>query len=487
MKSENKIRGYLLIAILCIVTGVQAQEIKDDTVYVKTNTDVTIHFPASVDSFGTIPLYSGYRLQKRSNIITVGINENNAPPAVMAVAEGGREHHFVLMQSKNPLTEKVNYDYSTIDKLKDHIWDLKLLKTKKSLPLLKGNFIKTKNDLLYDSLIASADIALNQQSLAAAMSAYSQALHLKPTEYYPNAQIRFITEEMAYQDRQKVNQSIVQKDSTEKEYQKLIVIADNAVKEKRFQVAKAAYIKALAIHPENGYALQRLKIASHQLELETSIKDSSSFMPATEELRSIMHSKFNWQKDPVPYTLQELKKKYKRINFTVAPADQEFNTTSVLTKDHSRIVNELEMTNPKVAFSSTDQNIHLINTDIIFYDSLVYLKFIVQNDSQKDFLTGVMSLTWQRPNKQAIKLYPINIIPKEFPIVKPGNQVVIIYVCKPYVVSNNDHLLFDMSDRMDNIHLRVTIPGSGWNNSDYNKYFIKTVDYREERRLNEPD
>lgn len=486
IKTKCYLPAGFFIGFLLIGAGVNAQEIKDDTLYFRANSTVDIQFPSTVDSFSTIPIYTGYNLKKEKNTISIQAKSSNTAQAVLAIAEGGREHRFVLRSGNNNLGEKTIYDYSTMDKLNDHTWDLKLLKNKNSLPVAKDNLPKTKNDLKYDSLIAVADKALNDKLLEIALQNYSAALSLKQTEYYPNAQIKYIREEMAYLQKQKVQQSILQKDPIEENYQKLITIADNAVKEKRYKEAKQAYKSALIIHPKNTYALQRLKIAENQLKLETSVKDSTTFLPPTEELRNILNSKFTWQKNPIPYSDQELKKMYTKINFNKAPEGQQYNTNSVLSRDHSRILNELIMTYPKIAFSSTDQDIHLINTDITFYDSLVYVKLILQNDSKNDFLTGPMLLTWQRPNNAAIKLYPIYLYPEKFPIVQPGKQMVIIYVCKPYVVSNADYLKFEMTDRLDKVHLQIKIPGSGWNNSDYNKYFIKTVDYREERLMNEP-
>ena len=487
VKHDLKIQWSFFVLCLFAVTAINAQEIKDDTIYVNSISTTTIQFPSAIDSFSTIPVYSGYNLKKDKNNISIEASKHNATNAVVAIVEGGREHRFLLSWNNGAISSKMNYDYSTMDKLKDHLWDLKLLKIKNSLPAVKQTFPKTENDIKYDSLVAGADKALNKKLLDVALEAYTEALNLKPTEYYPNAQIRFIRDEKSYLQRQKEQEIVLQMDSKEVEYRKIIAMADVAIKEKKYEVARQAYTQALLIHPENSYALQRLKIATYQLELETSVRDSSTFMPPTEELRKIMHSKFIWQKEPLPYTIPELNKKYPNIVFNQAPATQKFNTTSVLSKDHSRIMNELIMTNPKIAFSSTSQNIHLINTDITFYDSLVYLKFILQNDSKSDFLAGSMVLTWQRQNKQPIKLYPIYLYPVKFPIVKPGNQAVIIYVCKPYVVSNNDYFTFNMTDRLESIHLQVKIPGSGWNNSDYNKYFIKTVDDRREILLNEPD
>ena len=475
---HSTIRFVLIIACLFLFINTNAQEIKYDTIFVNTTANITLQFPSSIDSFSTLPLYSGFQLKKANNTISIKFNGGKPTQALLALAEGGREHHFLLLQSNNTSTVKVFYDYSTLDKLKDHLWDLKLLKTGNSLPIVDDNLPKTRNDFKYDSLIAIADKAVNEKRLEEAMGAYSEALNLKPTEYYPNAQLRFIKDEIFYLERQKVQQVAINKDLLEVEFQKIIANADSAVKEKRYEAAMYAYSNALAIHPDNAYALQRLKIATNQLNLKTFGRDSSSYLPPTEELRRILNSKFVSQTEPIPYNEHDLKKKYRKINFNEAPEGQSFNTSSVLSRDHSRIMNELIVAQPKVAFSSTDQNIHLINTDITFYDSLVYLKFILQNDSQNDFLTGPMLLTWNRYDKKSIQLFPIYIYPAQFPIVSPGKQTVIIYVCKPYKNANADHFLFNLTDRLDKIHLQIKIPGSAWNNSDYNQYFIKTEEAR---------
>ena len=211
IKYAVSIQWSFFIACLFTVVGANAQEIKNDTIYVNSISTTTIQFPSVIDSFRTIPVYSGYNLKKDKNSISIQANKHKPAKADMAIYEGGREHHFLLHWSNKALGTQMNFDYSTIDKLKDHMWDLKLMKEENGHPVKKNNFPKTRNDIKYDSLITSADNALNEKALYLALRIYSEAALLKPTENYPNARIKIIRYEIDYLKKQEEEDLLVKR------------------------------------------------------------------------------------------------------------------------------------------------------------------------------------------------------------------------------------------------------------------------------------
>ena len=68
-------------------------------------------------------------------------------------------------------------------------------------------------------------------------------------------------------------------------------------------------------------------------------------------------------------------------------------------------------------------------------------------------------LTWTKKAGNKIKLYPLYLFPAFLPIVTPGNQAQVIYVCKSYYVSDNEKLNFELSDRLNKTKMEITIPG----------------------------
>ncbi|MEO8961529.1 MAG: hypothetical protein ABI325_06595 [Ginsengibacter sp.] len=341
-------------------------------------------------------------------------------------------------------------------------------------------------DNKYENIIAVADSQLIAKAFEPALTAYNVALEIKPSETYPKSQIKFIQTEIKNiqieaEEKKKIEAELKEQ-QLENDYRNSISIADKAMKDKKFDEAKSAYSKALKIQPDNDYAMQRFKIASYQYELQKksvdnnstainnntanaekkSKKDSKNKIE-NKELESILHSAYTYQANPIPYTKEELESKYPDIDFFNIPTAQPFNETFVKSEDHQTIFKKVLSEQPRLTLSSTDDKIKLICVGISFEESLVYLKFILQNNSKKDFLTGPMMLTWTRKNGNRIKLYPLYLFPANLPILKPGNETAIIYVCKSYIIIDQEELKFEMTDRFDKTKLQIAFPGSVYN------------------------
>lgn len=68
-------------------------------------------------------------------------------------------------------------------------------------------------------------------------------------------------------------------------------------------------------------------------------------------------------------------------------------------------------------------------------------------------------LTWTKRAGNKIKLYPVYLYPAFLPIITPGNQAFVIYVCKSYYIGENEKLNFELNDRLNKTKIEITIPG----------------------------
>ncbi len=78
-----------------------------------------------------------------------------------------------------------------------------------------------------------------------------------------------------------------------------------------------------------------------------------------------------------------------------------------------------------------------------------------------EFLTGAMQLNLIKKNGNTIKNNPNYI--SSFPIVLPGKEFFIVYVTKEIFVDDKDILSFNLTDRLKKNALKVSIPGSSYN------------------------
>lgn len=330
---------------------------------------------------------------------------------------------------------------------------------KKLEDIAKEEAIKEK----YDNSISRADSFLIAKDLENALKWYTEANQTDENAYYAKAQIKYLQAEIIHNQK---TETVVKENQIEVDYANAIAIADKAITDKKYDEAKSAYSKALKIHPDNKYALQRFKIATYQFQLQKNNFTSDSISTinksiAEKEIEDKLHQKkYNYQENSIPYTNKELTSKYPAFDFLKSPPEQFYNSQLIKFEDHQNFIKETLSQQPRLTLASSANNINLFCVGINFDRNLVYLKFILQNNSKKDFLTGPILLTWTRINGNLIKLYPVYIYPDVAPILQPGNQIALIYVCKSYIITEQDNFHFEMSDRLNKTKLLIDIPGT---------------------------
>ena len=402
--------------------------------------------------------------------------------SIAAIAELKKKYTLAMSKAKS------YYLKNDLVNAKGSYTDAAYLKPGEAEPKNQLKAIQTKLDALalanelndkYEQNISMGDSLLIAKAYEKAIVSYNEALKLKPAEYYPQAQIKYIqadirNEQKEKEDREKM-EAYRKEEELDKKFRDAIKRANKAVTDKKYDVAKAAYTEVLSIRPDNEYAQQRLKIVNYQLEKEkpAKIKEpdvkkaDEHIVTGTKKKDKEVNKKDKKITDPalmkvtpVPYSAAELKAKYPNIDFNALPPEQPFNEGAVNSFENATIFRDVLLENPRLNISAADNKIKLTCQGINFQGVNTYVKFLIQNNDKSDFLTGAMMLTWIKKSGNSIKLYPVYLFPAFLPVIPPGNEAVIIYVCKSYYITENEKLNFELTDRLNKVKLEITIPGS---------------------------
>ncbi|MEO6254560.1 MAG: hypothetical protein ABIO79_14705, partial [Ferruginibacter sp.] len=338
------------------------------------------------------------------------------------------------------------------------------------------------NDI-YDQKVATADSLLILKMYESAMAYYKEALKIKPAEYYPQTQVNYITGEVKNQQKEKEDRAKLEAYQKEQEqdqrYRDALKQGKQAIAEKNYGVAKAAYTEVLRIQPDHEYAQHMLKVIDFQMGKENMAKTKKPEVKTIEVNKPVVTQKKETKhaETPVldsalmkivaiPYSAAELKAKYPNIDFTNLPPEQPFNTEAVNSMENANIFRDILLEEPGLSISTTESKVKLTCQGINFEGSSVYLKFLIHNNSKVDFLTGSMMLTWTKKSGNRIKLYPIYLYPAFLPIITPGKEASVVYVFKSYFINDNDKLNFELNDRLNKIKLEIDISGSKYNKEE---------------------
>ncbi len=376
-----------------------------------------------------------------------------------------------LVNAKNAYAEAVNIKPGEEEPKRQ----LKVIQDKLDV-IAKENVINDQ----YDSKISMGDSLLIIKAFEQAITSYKDALTIKPSEYYPQTQIRYLQGELRNAQKEKAENEIMEayrkEEELDKKYRDALKRANQAVTEKKYEVAKAAFLEVLAIRPDNEFAQQRVRAVTFQMEKEklakvneaTTKKEKDNNVAAADKKEKVKQIPDHeiMKITPVPYSPAELKRKYPGIDFTALPPEQPFNSGAINTMENANTFRQTLMDKPRLKLAATERKVKVTCQGINFEGTNVYLKFLVENNTSDDFLTGAMMLTWTKKSGNRIKLYPNYLYPAFLPIIPPGKEAVIIYVCKSYYITDNEKLNFELTDRLNKLKLEITIPGSVYNEEE---------------------
>ncbi|MFZ1304608.1 MAG: hypothetical protein WAR80_02140 [Ferruginibacter sp.] len=370
------------------------------------------------------------------------------------------------------------------------------LKPSETEPKMQLSIIKDKLDAIekaneitnrYDQKIALGDSLLIARSYQTAIEAYKEALIIKPGQYYPQKQITYSNAEIRSLQKEKedlVKLELYQKQKeSDQKFRDALKRADQAVIEKDYALAKNAYTDALSMRPDHEYAKQRLDIVIYQLEKEkiAAVQVAAKDNKKKSEIKPVNAGQKNNESKPEekraaesllikspppPYSNEELKTRYPDIDFAKLPPEQAFKDEPVSTSWKATLINQMLSENPRLDLSGSKNDLTVTCQGINYEGTNVYFKFLVKNNSNADFLTGAMMITWSKKAGNRIKLYPLYLYPAFLPIITPGKEAVIIYVCQSYYIKDQEKLNFELTDRLNKIKLEIEIPGIKYNEEE---------------------
>ena len=189
--------------------------------------------------------------------------KNEFPKNEKANVDSSKENdrkYFIIIESAKSLVKQGKYStakyfYSKAHELKPG--EKEPLDGIASVDKKLSAIEESKSDSAeYVAVLATADNFVKLKRWDSALVMYRKASSIRPQEYYPPQQIKYVQSEI---DKLKTQ-------ALETKFNNAMARADIAVKEKRYEDALAAYKEALTVHPDNQYAIDRAKILAYQVE-----------------------------------------------------------------------------------------------------------------------------------------------------------------------------------------------------------------------------
>lgn len=168
---------------------------------------------------------------------------------------------------------------------------------------------KEKMNERYNNIIAEADKLLSGNQLDAAATKYKEALTVKSSEQYPKDKLS----EIERKKKQLANEEAAQKEK-ELRYNEIIVKADAAFGEQKYEQAKELYRDALNIFANNPHPKNRI------MEIDAKLADIQK--QQQEEERRKAAAAIQAQKEAEARRKQELQQKQDKYNSHIAEAEK---------------------------------------------------------------------------------------------------------------------------------------------------------------------
>lgn len=261
-----------------------------------------------------------------------------------------------------------------------------------------------------------------------------------------------------YSTTSKIDERNKQKSSVSNNKFKFLTLTASAkqfVDQKKYLEAKESYEQALQIKPGDPTVVKELKKVNKLLEAANKTKpvDQKTDQPITKTVTDINI-----------YTTEELTAKYPGTDFSKPPVEQQYFSNAYNAKKNEKILNRVLAEKPRIDISGKDNKVKLVCQGIYQEDNIVFIRLLIQNGSKKDFLAGAMMLSWKKKSGELYGIYPIYQFPTAPPGVRPGKETVLVYVCQPAAIADDDNLKFVMSDRLKKTTLEISFKGLVYNN-----------------------
>lgn len=468
---------------------------------------------------------SGYTCIARNNDNTLLVKtlKDDPAPTTLIVSEGKRTHYFIIefVKKIDINNTKLYYDYSDLKQLKKIVQNSQAVAVnnppkEKEQPAEEELSSKEKKKLAKEEEAQKKaaeqkrkeDDATRQKLLA---EQEQKAAELKQKEKEETAQKEKEQElkqqQLAEQKRKE------QEEKDRKEQERLDAIAKeqqriNAEKEKQVQIAaakeedrkrkaeeEAARIKKLNDEKEAAAAAakekQRLETekkkqlaeekeqARQEQERQKQLavlkeqqrkeEEKQKQLAKIEEQKRIKEEEERKKKEAeankTEYTHVELWKKYPSIVFADPPPSQHLTGEYYMpadTAENHRVSDRLLQMDYWLNISSQTVNgVTITLQSLIFSGVNTYMRILIKNETDKDFLTGRMNLRWVKNEGGSVDLYPCYVT--DFPVVLPHKQKVMVYAARAVNADNRDKFVFTLTDRFEKTSLEFGFDGAEYN------------------------
>lgn len=269
--SNDKIIPCLFISFLGLyiqTATAQLLNISNDTIFVNMEAEVQIIFPTHPTAYSTIPATTQYLIWDKKAGINIIPGSANHAPATLLVSEAGRQHKFTLIfkQDIDNSEAKLYYDYSTFDKLAQHVKGRSTAAALAESPAGIINKVKnrrrkkdppkmfTDSSASYYSLLEAGEREFRERNYESAEANFSKAHMLRPADSFPVQRLFDISSKLV----KKENES----GPGNEEYVDIVTRARFAFDKRKYTEALEAYKRALEINPGDVYVTRQLQVIS---------------------------------------------------------------------------------------------------------------------------------------------------------------------------------------------------------------------------------
>ena len=323
----------------------------------------------------------------------------------------------------------------------------------------------------YDSVITLGETALIDSDYNGAIQQFSQALtYNQQDDGYANKQIKYAKYQIALKDS--LTNLITKKEEQRKNVDSVMAFytkGKDDLKVLNYQDALISYKQFVNGVEYIGSTSSQYNFESLEKFSKSKINDIQAYLarpkdttvrklPDIKTLPSYSIITYHNEKDP---KLNFVYNKYPDISFEQSPPNQLFDSISDYGQENKLISKDVMSSTPKTIAEGVSDGINLICQNIVFIGSKTYLKFMIQNTNDSEYITGSMLLTLKIQDGKSIRMLPSYVA--GYPIVLAKKEKVIVYVTKTKTISDNDNLSFELSNRLNASKVIVNIPGSAYN------------------------
>jgi hypothetical protein len=498
----------------------QAQNINGEKIQVAAEALTVLKFNSEIKryEFGERKGYTCL-VRDNDNSIVIKTVEDNPGPTNLIVTEGKRSHYFIIsfLPKIDINNTKLYYDYSDLKALK------KLVQNKESEPVAFNPPPKTEDKeevskkekkrlerekqeqeeaLRKQEEIAEQQRKADKEREIARLKKLQEEEDQKKTAKQQE-EARIAAEKQKQEQEALLKRKAAKKEQLAKEEEKLrkekekqeqLALAKEEARKKK-EAEEQERIKKIQDEKLAAAAKQKeeARLAAEQKKLAAEEKERKRIEAEREKQLAIVQEKQRKEderlqklalqeeakrkkaeeerarlaaiENKTEYTQAELWKKYPNIVFGDPPEGQHMAGEYYVpadTLENFRVSRELITMPPWMDLhSDTVSDVSVTLQSMVFSGVNCYMRFLVRNQSKKDFLVGRMNLNWAKGDQASHDLFPCYVT--GYPVVLPGKYFTMVYVSRAVNAEESDTFTFSLKDRFKKIALEVPITGAMYN------------------------